>query len=129
MASATLLLVLLASCDSPSSTPEKAFRTFVEKVQARDVEGAWDLLSLGTQQDLTTLIEQRAKATGGAIPSDPRVAVLGSASLAHPIDDLKEIAKSDDKAALEVTSGGETRRVHMVREKGGWRVDLDVPRP
>lgn len=125
-----LLVVLassLAGCAKPTDDPAKTFRLFVERVQAQDTDGAWELLSSDTRGALTDLVQRRAAASGGAIPSDPKEAVFGSASLASPIQSVEVKESSDRRAILKVTHPtGESEAVTMVREEGGWRIDLEV---
>lgn len=118
----------LAGCAKPTDDPAKAFRLFVDRVQAQDTDGAWELLSRDSQGALTDLVKRRSAESGGAIPADPKEAVFGSAALARPIEKVEVAEASDRRAILNVTHpGGESQQVTMVREEGGWRLDLDVP--
>ena len=124
------LLALAGSlaCSKPTDAPAKTFRLFVERVQAQDTDGAWDLLSSDTRAALTELVAKRAAASGGAIPADPKQAVFGSASLAAPIESVEVKEAGERRAILAVAHpGGESQEVTMVREEGGWRLDLEVP--
>lgn len=123
----TLLLFalpLLFSCQAADASPDKAFRTFVARLQQGDVDGAWDLLSKGSQDELSAIVHQKSKESGGAIPDDPKRVILGDATLARPIDAIEVQSRSDDRATLLVRSGEESQPVQMVREGGRWKVDL-----
>lgn len=128
-AAAFLLACLaFAGCAKPTDDPAKTFRLFVERVQGGDTDGAWDLLSRDTRGALTDLVARRSAASGGAIPADPKQAVFGSATLARPIATVEVQEAGESRAVLRVTHpGGESQEVTMVREEGGWRLDLEVP--
>lgn len=117
------LLLLLSACPPSQSGPEPAFRRFVTAVQSGDVDGAWALLSHGTQEALTSYVE-RQRELGAKIPGDPRQAVLGDAKLAQPIESLSIKEPGEDRAVLTVTAGGVTQDVTMVKEDGAWRLSL-----
>jgi hypothetical protein len=127
---ALLLLALAgaAGCVKPTDDPVKTFRLFVERVQAQDTDGAWELLSRDTRGALTDLVARRSAASGGAIPADPKQALFGSATLARPIAGVEVAEPGDRRAVLRVTHpGGDTQSVTMVKEEGGWRLQLEVP--
>lgn len=117
-------LLVLPTLASAEATPEGAFRTFVERVQSGDVDAAWALLSERTRTQLEALVRSRSAESGGAIPSDPKQAILGSASLARSIDRIDRKKDGKDAVTLLVVSGEEEQEVRMVREGNGWRVDL-----
>lgn len=125
---AAILLVstmgLAWGCNASASSPEQAFRSFVGKLQAGDVDGAWDLLSRDSQDELSRIVHERSVESGGAIPDDPKRVILQDASLTRPIDEVEVEALEGDRAILTVRSGGETMPVQMVREEGRWKVAL-----
>jgi hypothetical protein len=116
-----------AGCNQPDADPERAFRHFVDRVQRRDAQGAWNLLAPATQEQFTELVRQRSRASGGAIPDDPQQVILGNAQLARPIETIEVVESSGDRAVLRVVSGGAEDRVTLVRTAEGWRVLVDVP--
>jgi hypothetical protein len=122
------LLLALAGCQKPTDDPARAFRLFVDRVQAGDTDGAWDLLSRESQEQLTDLVKRRAAGSEGAIPEDPKEALFGSATLARPIEAV-EVVKADERRAVLVVThpGGERQEVVMVREEDGWRLSLEAP--
>lgn len=122
---ALLSVVLALACNASSaSSPEGAFRDFVAKLQAGDVDAAWELLSRDSRDELSRIVHERSVESGGAIPDDPKRVILGDASLTRPIDAVEVSERHDDRAILSVRSGGETMPVQMVREGGRWKVAL-----
>jgi hypothetical protein len=117
------LLLLLSACPPSQSGPEAVFRRFVTGVQNGDVDGAWSLLSHGTQEALTSYV-QHQRELGAKVPDDPRQAVLGDAKLAQPIEDLTVKQAGEERTVLSVKAGGVTNDVTMVKEDGAWRISL-----
>ena len=127
---AALLLAfaaVAAGCPAPPDDPARAFRLFVDRVQAGDTDGAWELLSRDSQEALTDLVKRRSAASGGAIPADPKQALFGSATLARPIEAVEVKQAGEKRAVLAVRHpGGESQDITMVREADGWRLELDL---
>lgn len=122
-----LLLLALSACSKPGADPERTFRTFVDHVQRREAQAAWDLLAPESQQQLEELVRARSEASGGAIPNDPQQVVLGNAQLARPVEKIEVEGAEADTAVLRITSGGASDTVTMVRVPEGWRVKIEVP--
>lgn len=122
------LALALAGCRKPGDDPARAFRLFLDKVQIGDANGAWELLSKESQEELTELVKRRAAGSAGAIPADPKEALFGSATLAKPVEKIEVVKVDDHNAHLVVRhEGGGMEEVVMVREEGGWRLTLDPP--
>ncbi|WP_373044657.1 hypothetical protein [Vulgatibacter sp.] len=116
-----------AACSENTSDPEATFRLFVEKVQQRDADAAWELLAPATRERFTKLVQERSEASGGALPDDPKQVILGGAQLARPLEKIEVVEEQAETATLLVTAGGETDRVRMVRTGEGWRVEVEAP--
>lgn len=129
LVASTLALALAAAggCRPADSDPERAFRHFVERVQARDARGAWALIAPESREALAAWVAARSAESGGAIPDDPAAAILGDAQLARPIESIEVTRRDERTATLEVRAGGEVDRVEMVRTDEGWRVRIELP--
>ncbi len=118
-------IAILPACqrDLP---PDATYRALVRAMADRDEAGAWDLLSAATRARLEEKARIAAAAAPGVVP--PRAASLlsGDAPLAVlPPTAITVVQVASDRAVLRVEApGSPTRDVVLVRERGGWRVDL-----
>ncbi len=125
LALAFLLAVPACQRDLP---PDAAYRALVRAMSERDEEAAWDLLSSATQGRLAERARVAAAAAPGVVPPSARAMLAGDAPLAvRPPTSIVVVEVGPDRAVLRVEApGAKTADVVLVRERGGFRVDLPV---
>ncbi len=123
---ATLALAVASTACSRDPGPEAAYRSLVKAVAERDADGAWSLLSRDSQKRLDALAREAAARAPGVVPPSGRQLLLGDAALASRPLELVEVASQEgDHAVLRVKEEGRPpREVSLVRQAGGWRVEL-----
>jgi hypothetical protein len=123
---ATLALAVASTACSRDPGPEAAYRSLVKAVAERDADGAWSLLSRDSQKRLDALAREAAARAPGVVPPSGRPLLLGDAALASRPLELVEVASQEgDHAVLRVKEEGRPpREVSLVRQAGGWRVEL-----
>lgn len=117
---------LLLACNRPSwSTPEVAYASIARAAQKGEQQVAWGGLSEASRKELERRSKSLAAASGGALQDDPRALFFGSAAPATPIEEIKPVRQDERVAILAVrTTGGASREVRMVKEEGGWKLDV-----
>jgi hypothetical protein len=124
---ALALLLAVPGCqrDLP---PDAAYRALVRAMAERDEEAAWDLLSAGTQARLSERARVAAAAAPGVVPPSARALLAGDAPLAvRPPTSIAVVESGPERAVLRVEApGARPADVVLVRERGGWRVELPV---
>jgi hypothetical protein len=120
---AILLAVPACQRDLP---PDAAYRALVRAMAERDEEAAWDLLSDATRKRLTERAAVAAAAAPGVVSAGARAMLAGDAPLAVlPPTSIAVVQAGPEKAVLRVDAPGSgPRDVVLLRERGGWRVDL-----
>ena len=120
---ALLLAVPACQRDLP---PDAAYRALVRAISERDEEAAWNLLSSATRQRLEAQARVAAAAAPGVVPASARALLAGDAGLAVlPPTSIAVQESGPDRAILRVEAPGtKPQEVVLVRERGGWRVDL-----
>jgi hypothetical protein len=116
----------LAGCNRPRwDNPADAYRSFGRAVQKAEFSVAWGALSA----DSRSVLEQRAKDisadSGGAVGEDPRMLFFGSGVQPPVAREVALVSQDGEAAVLKVTpEDGPPREVRMVREAGGWKLDV-----
>ncbi len=127
-AALVLLLALLAAAPACQRDlpPDAAYRALVRAMADRDEEAAWELLSAGTQARLVERAKVAAAAAPGVVTAGARAMLAGDAPLAVlPPTSIVVLQAGPEKAVLRVEAPGSgPRDVLLLRERGGWRVDL-----
>jgi hypothetical protein len=120
---AVLALVPACQRDLP---PDATYRALVRAMAERDEEAAWDLLSDATRKRLTERAAVAAAAAPGVVTAGARAMLAGDAPLAVlPPTSIAVVQAGPEKAVLRVeVPGSGPRDVVLLRERGGWRVDL-----
>ena len=123
-----LLVPLLAGC-ARDPGPDAAYRSLAQAVAERDADKAWSLLSRDSQRRLDALAREAAARAPGVVAPSGRQILLGDAALAsRPLARVEVASQEGDRAVLQVEEAGRPpRRVSMVREGRGWRVELPPP--
>jgi hypothetical protein len=121
----SLAFIPLASCErSRADSPGDAYSAFSKAVQRGDSKAAYAALSQTTRQALEARAKEVSDASGGAIKDDPAALAFSSAPRPDPLTEVKLVQQSGDRAVLAVSGGARYQKVVMVRENGGWKVDL-----
>ncbi len=68
--------------------------------------------------------QQLSQASGGAIKDDPAALVFFTPERAPPLTQVKLGSQDGNRAILNASSGNLSAQIQMVREPGGWKVDL-----
>jgi hypothetical protein len=120
---ALLLAVPACQQDLP---PDAAYRALVRAMSERDEKAAWDLLSSATRARLEAQARVAAAAAPGVVPPNARALLAGDAPLAVlPPTSITVVESGPERALLRVEApGAKPQDVVLVRERGGWRVDL-----
>jgi hypothetical protein len=124
-----LLLASLCACAAPppppgSAGPAEAVQEFASAVQKGDAATAWVLLSTRTQQEGDAIAARVRACSGDGKPESGRAMLFGSALPGRPVEARVE-SQSGDSAQVRTNQDG-GRVVRVVRERGRWRVDLDL---
>ena len=120
-----LLLLLCVSCkEQKEASPEEAYARFARAAQQGDAKAAYAMLSTPTHQAIEERVRALSAASAGALRDDPAQVTLGTGAKSAPLNEVKLIRQEGDRAEVEGTSGGQARRVGLVREAGLWKVDL-----
>lgn len=120
--------LLALGCRPAESRPEQALETFLQEVSFGRAEAAWTKLSSGSQAALRER-HRRLREAAGQPPEEPEPARLlyGTAGLTvlNPAESVAVVSPPGDVVTLRVSvEGGSSAEVRMVKEEGGWRVDL-----
>ena len=128
LAQVALLAPCLAAC-ARDPGPEAAYRSLAKAVAERDADMAWSLLSRDSQKRLDALAREAAARAPGVVAPGGRQLLLGDAPLAsRPLARVEVASQDGDRAVLLVEEAGRPpRQVSLVRERGGWRVELPPP--
>ncbi len=126
---AALALALAPAACARDPGPEAAYRSLAKAVADRDADTAWSLLSRDSQKRLDALAREAAARAPGVVAPSGRQLLLGDASLAsRPLALVELVSRDGDRAVLRVQEAGRSpRQVSMVRQGGGWRVELPPP--
>ena len=129
LAPLALALSLSLSACARDPGPEAAYRSLAKAVAERDADRAWSLLSRESQKRLEVLARETAARAPGVVAPSGRQLLLGDAALAsRPLAGVEVASQEGDRAVLRVEEAGRPpREVSMVREGGGWRVELPPP--
>jgi hypothetical protein len=123
-------LLALSACAGPVDTVVKFHRALVY----RDGKAALGLLSEATRAELAKRAAAAREVSAGVIAADPaEMIVQGDLSIypdpgptgAQAVS-AKLVSEQQDRAEVEVTIGEERHRVALVRESGGWRLELPL---
>jgi hypothetical protein len=129
---AALLLCLIgckAEAPPPGAAgPVEAVQEFASAIQRGDAAAAYALLSSRTQRQADE-IAARARAVAGdagGVPESGRQMLFGSALPQGKVE-VREISRQGDVAQVEVVDQAHRARTYrVVRERGVWKVDLDL---
>ncbi len=122
---ASLLVLGAAACSKPRwDSPVDAYHSFSRAVQKGDHQAAYARLSAETQQLLKARAQQLSQASGGAIKDDPAALVFSTPERAPPLTEVTLGSQDGDRAILNASSGNLSAQIRMVREPGGWKVEL-----
>lgn len=126
---AALALALAAATCARDPGPEATYRSLAKAVAERDADRAWSLLSRESQKRLDALAREAAARAPGVVPAGGRQLLLGDASLAaRPLELVELLSQEGDRAVLRVKEAGRpSRQVTLLRQAGGWRVELPPP--
>ena len=123
---ALALLAAFPACQVRDLPPDAAYRALVRAVADRDEAAAWELLSSATQARLVARARTAAAEAPGVVSPEARSLLAGDAALSVlPPRAITVLEAGADRAVLRVEApAAETRDVVVVRERGGWRIDL-----
>lgn len=129
LGSATILATFstsgVAGCERPKSdSPVEVYTAFSRAVQKGDYKAAYAALSEETKRLLQEHAKEISQASGGAIKNDPAALAFSGSGGAQPPAEVKLESQEGSRATLSATGRGEGQRLQMVRDAGGWKVDL-----
>ncbi len=129
-----LLALACAALTGCQPRPEKVAWEFHRALLMRDGEKALSLLSQKTRDELTRRAHQASVASGGALPDKAAAMICqGDLSLYRSRDlagrdvvkvEPIQLPEGARRAEVEVTLAGVPYLTLLVREEGGWRVEL-----
>jgi hypothetical protein len=123
------LALCVVACRPPrDDTPEAAYRAFAAAANKGDATEAFSRLTSESRQAVTREVSGLSSASGGSLREDPGALVF-SAGRGQPITSVRLLKKDPDRATVEVTAGGQTREVTLLREGTEWRVELPRKEP
>lgn len=132
---ATLAFVLaMAACARKpvDATPEGAVREFTERIARTGADplaakSAYELLSKGTQENLTERAHRYTAASGKHISPEEMIAPQSYLERFAPHDFKSKIVGG--RALVTVTGAEPTQvaEIQCVFQEGGWRLELPIP--
>jgi hypothetical protein len=116
----------LAACAPRDTPPDAVYRAFARAASERDAAAAWPLLSARTRAWLDARARAAAAEAPGLLsPSGQRLLFGDAAARARPLKEIAVLRSDAGRAELRVAdAGGAVAEVVLVREGGGWRIDL-----
>ncbi len=125
------LLALACTNHPPADTPEAAWKRFSDALRVGDTKTAWASLSTQTKQAMAERSKAVSEASRGADPDagpvirdDPQAMLFQSGVRPKEAEKAKVVSSTSTTAMLDVTSGGVTQQVRLVKEGDSWQVDL-----
>ncbi len=120
-----LALPVLEGCKRPgASSPEDAYRAFVQLLQRNESRKAYAVLSKGTQEALDARAQAVAKATDGGAQEEAATFFFANVPVPTDVTEVTLLSEEGDVARVGVVSSAGKSEVRMVREASGWKVDL-----
>ena len=125
-----LVLTLLAAFSSrcqpatPADEPVKTYLDFVRAVRKRELTQAYAGLSTETRALLEKRAQELSAASGGALKADPMSLFFSAPGPAGDVSEVKLLEIQGNRATLSARSAEQTQTVTLVKEAGGWKVDL-----
>jgi hypothetical protein len=116
----------LAACAPRDPPPDAVYRAFARAASERDAAAAWPLLSARTRAWLDARARAAAARAPALLPASPQRLLFGDAAgTARPLREIEVLRRDAGRAELRVAdAGGAVAEVVLVREGGGWRIDL-----
>jgi len=126
---ALLAAALLAGCAPRDPPPDAVYRAFARATADHDAEAAWALLSASTRRWLEAgAAAAAARAPGVVAAAGPRLLLGDAASGVRPVKEIEILRQDGEQALLRVVdAGGAAAQVTLVREGGGWRLEIPPP--
>ena len=123
-----VVFALVASCKrAPSpTTPEGAYRAFIDALNRGQAQQAWGLLSNETQEKAQARSRRIAETSKGLIRDEPAALLFQAANRPPPGQSLtiKPGKTEANEALLEVSAGGSSHQVKLVKRADKWFIDL-----
>jgi hypothetical protein len=125
------LVALSCTNHPPADSPEAAWKRFSDALRAGDTKTAWDSLSKDSKAAMAARAKAVSDASRGADPDagpvirdDPQAMLFQSGVRPQEAGAAKVVGSTATTATLEVTTGGVTEQVRLVKEGASWQVDL-----
>lgn len=126
-------LLALCACAGPVDSVVHFHRALV----FRDGKTALGLLSEATRAELARRAAAAREASAGVIAADPAEMIVQGDLSIYPdpgptgaqAASAKLVSEQQERAEVEVSIGEERHRVLLVRETGGWRLELPLAAP
>jgi hypothetical protein len=121
-------MLALGSCDkSGGDDPAQAYLSIGRNLQKGETKTAWGTLSAASRKTLEARSRQLFEVSDGGVKDDPQALVFSQMERLSPNTDAAVESRDGDRAVLTVTAtGGKKGTVHMVREDGSWKLDLNL---
>ena len=127
-------LLLSTGCreEADVDTPEQTVRAFIDRMQRvhgdpKKSRAAFELLSLAARDNLEQRAQRASAATGGTVRPEEMLAPSAFFLDFQP----ESWSTRSGRGWAVVTAAGKSpaqkREIRCVKEKGGWRVVLDLP--
>lgn len=131
MARASLLPLILLSaltwgCNRPKwDTPVDAYLSYARALEKKDVKTAWTALSSQTRETLKERSAEVSRVSGGAVKDMPEALFFGGNFATEPVKEVSLVKQEGSVALVSVVPRqGSAREVRMVKEDGGWKLDV-----
>ncbi|MBN2357826.1 MAG: DUF4878 domain-containing protein [Deltaproteobacteria bacterium] len=122
-------LALAVGCRG-GSDPEAALQGFLSALRRGDAEAAWNGFSRQTRDGLEAFWQAKAPPGSARRPVKEVLFESGLVRTMREVVRVEVITQSGGKAVLElIDDADEKQQLRMVLEDGGWKVDLDLPKP
>ncbi len=125
-----VVVALTGACNRPNwDSPVNAYQSFLRALAKGEAELAYNALSSDTRALLAKRAEEISLASGGSVRNDPAAIFFVNAAKAPAVREVTLVSQTGDQALLSVEAGGKASLVRMVKEAGGWRIELSPEPP
>ncbi len=125
-----VVVALTGACNRPNwDSPVSAYQSFLRALAKGEAELAYSALSSDTRALLAKRAEEISAASGGSVRNDPAAIFFVNAAKSPAVREVTLVSQTGDQAVVSVVAGGKASPVRMVKEAGGWRIELSPEPP
>lgn len=124
MKRALLCLLFVACTRAETDDPVEAYQLLLRNIQRNEVKAAFAGLSAQTRQLLNERSQALARASDGGVRDDAPALFFAQLERPSSLSDIALAERDAGTALLKVASTAGGASIRMVKEEGGWKLDL-----